>query len=106
MVRAWWAEIWASPMASQWLRADVQALVMVLPLVDAYWRHPEAQLLAEIRMQTMRFGLAPLDRMRLHWTVQSGPPKRPPQARPSPPPERRLDPRGVLRMPDPRQRAG
>jgi hypothetical protein len=69
----WWADVWASPMASEYLDADVHGLFRLAVLVDDYWRaeSPTARrdLAGEIRLQGQAFGLTPLDRRRLEWTV-------------------------------------
>ncbi len=67
---AWWAELWASPMAGEFLASDVHQLLMVAALVDDYWRKPTPAKLAEIRLQGRAYGLSPLDRRRLQWAVE------------------------------------
>jgi hypothetical protein len=64
-----WAHAWASPMASQWLETDVDALGRVALLWDDFYQEPDVKLMAEIRLQEQRFGLSPLDRSRLQWEV-------------------------------------
>lgn len=65
----WWRDVWASPMAARFLRADEGGLHMLAVLVDAFWREPSTQLAAEIRLQRQCFGLTPTDRRRLQWEV-------------------------------------
>jgi hypothetical protein len=67
--RAWWKDVWASPMASEFLDADVHGLFILAELVDDFWREPSAELAAEIRRQRQCFGLTPIDRRRLQWEV-------------------------------------
>lgn len=74
--RAWhkltlraWKNAWSSPMASQWLETDVDALGRLALLWDEFYRHQEPKVMAEIRLQEQRFGLSPLDRSRLQWEV-------------------------------------
>lgn len=64
-----WAHAWASPMASQWLTTDKDALGRLALLWDDFYQKPRAAVLAEIRLQEQRFGLSPLDRSRLQWEV-------------------------------------
>jgi hypothetical protein len=64
-----WARAWASPMASQWIETDVDALGRLALIWDAFYQSPDAKVLAEIRLQEQRFGLSPLDRTRLQWEV-------------------------------------
>lgn len=76
--RAWhpltlraWHHAWSSPMSSQWLETDVDALGRLALLWDACYREPDgaAKVMAEIRLQEQRFGLSPLDRSRLQWEI-------------------------------------
>ena len=94
----WWARVWASPMAGQYLPTDVDGLGRVAVLVDDYNRVPKSIILAEIRLQEARFGLSPLDRSRLQWEVTRGEEaERKRQPRPEPP-KASADPRKILRM--------
>lgn len=72
MTRAWWRAVWRSPMADEYLDADVHALYRLAALVDMFWRAPCKELAAEIRLQQQCFGLTPIDRRRLQWTVDRG----------------------------------
>lgn len=67
-----WASAWLSPMASQFLDADVAAMGRLAVLWDAFNQVPTSQLAAEIRLQEQRFGLTPLDRSRLQWEIARG----------------------------------
>lgn len=64
-----WAHAWASPMSTQWLETDIDALGRVALLWDDFYKTPDVRLMAEIRLQEQRFGLSPLDRSRLQWEV-------------------------------------
>jgi hypothetical protein len=66
-----WREVWASPMAAEYIPADVPGLVIVAQLVDRF-HYGEVQLAAEIRLQRQCFGLTPLDRRRLQWEIERG----------------------------------
>src|SRR5512146_2467389 len=61
MTVAWWHDIWHSPMAEEFLRADVHALYRLAVLVDQFWASPSKELAAEIRLQQQCFGLTPID---------------------------------------------
>jgi hypothetical protein len=63
-----WAAVWASPMASEYLDADVHGLFVLADLWDMYWKGDRDRA-AEIRLQEQRFGLSSLDRRRLQWEV-------------------------------------
>lgn len=72
-----WEDVWASPMAAEFLKADHHGLYVLVALVDAYWRRMEAgqvsganELAKEIRLQRQAFGLSPIDRRRLQWEVE------------------------------------
>jgi hypothetical protein len=64
-----WVHAWESPMASQWLVTDADALGRLALLWDEFYKHPDAKVMSEIRLQEQRFGLSPLDRSRLQWEV-------------------------------------
>jgi hypothetical protein len=70
MTRAWWHDIWNSPMAEEYLRADEHALYRLAMLIDSYWTKPTVGLASEIRQQQQAFGLTPLDRRRLEWSIE------------------------------------
>lgn len=101
--RAWhpltlkaWKHAWESPMASQWLETDVDALGRLALLWDEFYHAPRAQTLSEIRLQEQRFGLSPLDRSRLQWEVNRAEGSERGQQRPRTPARRGADPRAVL----------
>src|SRR4051812_26314295 len=56
-----WREVWASPMAAEFIAADVPGLVLVARLIDRF-NYGDVGLAAEIRLQRQCFGLTPLDR--------------------------------------------
>lgn len=66
-----WREVWASPMAAEFIAADVPGLVIVARLVDKF-NYGDVSLAAEIRLQRQCFGLTPLDRRRLQWEIARG----------------------------------
>ncbi len=76
MVIQWWEAVWRSPMASEYLIADKEALFMLARLHQDFWTadDPRARQMAatEIRQQGVRFGLSPIDRRRLQWEVEKG----------------------------------
>jgi len=69
-VKAWWKTIWASPMATAWLDADVDGVLRLAYLKDAFIRG-EAPATALPAMQQLedRFGLSPKARRALQWEV-------------------------------------
>lgn len=77
MVVMWWDSVWKSPMASEYLDADLQGgLYLLADLHEARWRCDDpntlVKLAAEIRQQEVRFGLSPIDRSRLRWEIDRG----------------------------------
>ena len=66
---AWWRDVWASPMVSEFLDADAHGLLLLADLIDRYWREPSQSLAAEIRQHRQEFGLTPIARRRLQWEV-------------------------------------
>lgn len=70
LTRVWWRDVWNSPMATEFLRADIHGLYILAELVDRFWREPSKELAAEIRLQRQCFGLTPIDRRRLQWEVE------------------------------------
>ncbi len=70
LTRAWWQDVWHSPMSREYLDADVHGLYRLAVLVDKFWLKPSATLAQTIAAQEQRFGLSPLDRRRLEWIVE------------------------------------
>lgn len=77
--RKWWKTVWSSPMAGEFDDGDVPALGRLAILIDAFYAATEEgavpkilSLSAEIRLQEQRFGLSPMDRRRLQWTIEQG----------------------------------
>lgn len=70
MTVAWWREVWRSPMAEEYLRADIHALYRLAVLINQFWGNPSKEMAAEIRLQQQAFGLTPIDRRRLQWEVE------------------------------------
>lgn len=98
---AFWREVWASPMAAEFIACDVPGLVNVARLQDSV-NYGDLTSLAELRLQRQCFGLTPLDRRRLQWETERGETaerRRAEQKRaPLPQPSSKNDPRKVLRM--------
>lgn len=74
MTKAWWKDIWTSPMAPEFLKADIHGLFQLALLTNDFWlaETPSARsnLAAEMRQQGQRYGLSPIDRRRLQWEVE------------------------------------
>ncbi len=70
---AWW-DTWINSPQVEFLSAtDWQTLLRLVPLVDAYFMAPTAQLASEIRQTEAKLGATASDRDRLGWRIE--PPK-------------------------------
>jgi hypothetical protein len=69
MARQFWRTIWGSPMHYEFLRGDEPALLRLVDLVHQYWTTHKLDVAREIRMLEREFGLTPLSRRRLEWSV-------------------------------------
>lgn len=69
LTELWWQDVWNSPMSQEFLRSDMHVLLRLAMLVDQFYHSPTVLLSAEIRMTGQLFGLSPIDRRRLQWTV-------------------------------------
>lgn len=75
LTEAWWADVWASPMSSEWHESDVHNVYICAMLYDDMWTGETAiargKAAAEFRQQRAVLGLTPYDRRRLEWTIES-----------------------------------
>ena len=69
MSKRWWDDVWSSPMSYEFLQGDVPALFRLVTMVDMFWKRPTVAMSAEIRLLEREFGLTPLSRRRLEWSV-------------------------------------
>ena len=98
LTRQWWRDVWRSPMAAEYLQADMHGLYRLAYLIDKFWKSGSASLAAEIRLQQQSFGLTPIDRRRLQWEVERTEEATRKKARRVAPPEVIEDPRKALRV--------
>lgn len=70
-VKRWWGVVWRSPMASQWIDADVEVLYLIAVLRNRFAAEPTPTLASEIRQQEARLGLDVMARRRLDWRIES-----------------------------------
>lgn len=98
LTRAWWKDVWHSPMAEEFLQADVHALFRLAVLVDMFWRDPSDRIAKEIRLEQQAFGLTPIDRRRLQWSVEDEERERRTRQVAQPPPVAAEDPRTLLKV--------
>jgi preprotein translocase subunit SecD len=71
----WWRAVWKSPMAGEYLGADMKGgLYLLAELMQRRWTEKDTaslvRIASEIRQQEIRFGLSPIDRRRLQWEVE------------------------------------
>lgn len=69
LTRAFWRDVWRSPMAAEYLKADTHGLFILAYLVDRFW-YGETELAGEIRLQRRCFGLTSMDRRSLQWEME------------------------------------
>lgn len=83
--QAWWRSVWQSPMSAQYTEPDVEGISMLCLVVEDFWRAESStarrEAAAEIRQQSVRFGLSPIDRRRLQWSLPKAPPKQAAEAK-------------------------
>lgn len=74
MTLSWWVDVWASPMAPEFDDSDKHGLFALAVVVNDFWSTDRPtlrrDLIAEIRQQSQRFGLSPIDRRRLQWEIE------------------------------------
>lgn len=72
----WWRDVWSAPMAAEYTVPDMHGLIHLAYIVNAFWNADtlpkQLSCLAEIRLQSVRFGLSPSDRARLRWETDKG----------------------------------
>lgn len=95
--REWWRELWRSPMAANLVAMDVQGIERLAFVIDkAHWEPGDAKLEEQIQKLSMPYGLSPLDRRRLEWSIE--PPKPKPAKAPAAAVAPGPDPRSLLRV--------
>lgn len=91
-----WAEAWASPMAAEYLDADVPGLLVIVELTHRFWTgKTDPRIAAELRQARIEYGLSPMARRRLQWEISKV--KQAEQRQAAPRTRRVKDPRSVLR---------
>lgn len=95
-----WYDTWcSSPQAAGFGETDWQALAMMAPVVDTYWRSvvagdPKLTALAMVKKLEKDLGATVADRQRLRWRLGSATEDTEPADEPAPTPQRRRRPRG------------
>jgi hypothetical protein len=74
-VLAFWADVWSSPMAGEYVNVDFHQLLMVAYLTHDFWSATTAggrrEAAVELRLQRQAFGLDPYARRRLEWSIET-----------------------------------
>ncbi len=74
LTKAWWRNLWHSPMAAEYEPSDVHGLYVLAAVINDFWRaqtaKDRASAAAEGRLQAARYGLSPIDRRRLQWEIE------------------------------------
>lgn len=74
MTRLWWRDIWRSPMAPEFDESDIHGLYALAMVTNDFWTatNPKDRQAAsvEMRLQSTRYGLSPIDRRRLQWEIE------------------------------------
>lgn len=100
-VKRWWGVVWRSPMASQWIDADVEVLYLIAVLRNRFAAEPTPTLASEIRQQEARLGLDVMARRRLDWRIEAARSEAEPEEQrvsAPPPASEQDDPRAILRV--------
>ena len=99
----WWEVTWKSPMATEYLEADKPGLYILATLHQAFWtasNKDKFRYAPEIRQQSQKYGLTPIDRRGLQWEVERGDvaSQRTQTRRKRKRPDPKEDPREVLKL--------
>jgi hypothetical protein len=73
--KAWWRDVWSSPMSDEWHDSDIHNVFVCAMLFDdmmtADTASARTKAASEFRQQRASLGLTPYDRRRLEWTIES-----------------------------------
>lgn len=67
-IESWWREIWRSPMATQWSKGDIPALIELAILRDRFMTGSVSGA-NEVRLRSDQFGLTPEGRQKRRWLI-------------------------------------
>ncbi len=71
-----WDSLWASPMANEYDQSDLTGLYILATLIQMFWTMDptrvkvRAELAGEIRLQRRAYGLDPMSRRSLQWSIE------------------------------------
>lgn len=71
----WWADIWSSPMAPEYIHADINGLFRVAMLYNDFWSASTYKERADIQVRLEKadadYGTNPMARRRLEWQIET-----------------------------------
>ncbi|MEZ0363416.1 hypothetical protein ACAG26_06885 [Mycobacterium sp. pUA109] len=74
LTQRWWADLWRSPMAPEYVAMDINGLYRVAMLMNDFWcaESPKARAEAQVRLEKADsdYGANPLARRRLEWQIE------------------------------------
>lgn len=74
LTKSWWADLWLSPMAAEYLDMDINGLYRVAMLMNDFWlaESPKERAEAQVRLEKAdaEYGTNPLARRRLEWQIE------------------------------------
>lgn len=74
LTRRWWADLWSSPMATEYADMDINGMFRVAMLVNDFWAAETYKERAEIQIRLEKadadFGTNPMARRRLEWQIE------------------------------------
>lgn len=72
---SWWDDIWSSPMAPEYIEADINGLYRVAMLYNDFWLAETHKERAEIQVRLEKadadYGTNPMARRRLEWQIET-----------------------------------
>ena len=75
LTRRWWDDLWASPMATEYVGMDINGLFRVAMLYNDFWLAESHKERAEIQVRLEKadadYGTNPLARRRLEWQIET-----------------------------------
>lgn len=75
LTRRWWADLWASPMATEYANVDINGMFRVAMLLNDFWMAETHKERAEIQVRLEKadadYGTNPLARRRLEWQIEA-----------------------------------
>lgn len=75
LTKRWWTDLWASPMATEYAKVDINGMFRVAMLLNDFWLADGHKERAEIQVRLEKadadYGTSPLARRRLEWQIEA-----------------------------------